>query len=97
MVIWVDPVPVTLELVTAIVSTVESSDDFLMVILPLSLSTALLKVKMILSFTPTPVAPSAGVDEDNVGTSVSTTVKVALSAEIACSQVESSTVAPIAT
>ena len=40
-----------------------------------------------LSLTPTPVLLSAGVDDVSVGTSVSTTVKVALAAEIACPQV----------
>ena len=40
-----------------------------------------------LSLTPTSVAPSDGVDDVSVGTSVSTTVKVALAAVIACSQV----------
>ena len=50
-----------------------------------------------LSLTPTSVAPSAGVDDVNVGTLVSTTVKVALAAVIAFPQVWSSTVAPIAT
>ena len=40
-----------------------------------------------LSLTPTSVAPSAGVDDVNVGTLVSTTVKVALAAVIAFPQV----------
>ena len=54
-------------------------------------------MRTILSLTPTSVAPSLGVDDDSVGTSVSTTVKVALAAVIACPQVWSSTVASIAT
>ena len=71
MVISVVPVPVTKPLVTSMVSTVESSDDFLIVILPLSTSTASLKVRTILASTATPVAPSAGDDEDRVGLVVS--------------------------
>ena len=67
MVICVVPVPVILESVTAIVSTVESSEDFLMVMLPLATSTASLKVRTILASTATPVAPSAGVEEDKTG------------------------------
>ena len=67
MVISVVPVPVTNEPVTSMVSTVESSDDFLMTIFPLSASTASEKVKTILSSTPTLVAPSEGEEEDRVG------------------------------
>jgi len=65
------PVPVTKPLVTSMVSTVESSDDFLITILPLSTSTASLKVSTILASTATPVAPSVGVEEDRVGLVVS--------------------------
>ena len=57
----------TNEPVTSKVSTVESSDDFLMTILPLSTSTASLKVSTILASTATPVAPSEGEEEDRVG------------------------------
>ena len=67
MVISVVPVPVTLEPVTSMVSTVELSDDFLIVILPLSTSTASLKVRTILAVLTIPVAPSAGAEEDRVG------------------------------
>ena len=69
------PVPVILESVTVIVSTVESSEDFLMVMLPLSTSTASLKVSTILASTATPVAPSAGVEEDRVGLNTSEGLK----------------------
>ena len=64
------------------VSTVESSDDFLMVIFPLSASTASLKVSTILSFTPTPVAPSAGEEEDKVGSPISAVVKLRVVASV---------------
>ena len=57
------------------VSTVELSDVFLMTILPLSRSTASLKVSTILASTATPVAPSAGVEEDSVGAITSAIVK----------------------
>ena len=53
IVISVVPVPVTNEPVTSMVSTVESSDDFLMTIFPLSASTASEKVKTILCRTTT--------------------------------------------
>ena len=66
MVISVVPVPVTKPLVTSMVSTVESSEDFLIVMLPLSTSTASLKVSTILASTATPVTPSEGVEEDRV-------------------------------
>jgi hypothetical protein len=49
------------------VSTVELSDVFLMTILPLSRSTASLKVRTILAVPTTPVAPSVGDEEDRVG------------------------------
>ena len=61
------PVPVIKPLVTLMLSTVESSDDFLSVILPLSTSTASSNVSTILASTAIPVASSAGVDEDRVG------------------------------
>ena len=64
----VEPDPETFDPVTSIVSTIESSDDFLITIFPLSASTASLKVRTILSFTPTFDAPSAGEEEDRVGT-----------------------------
>ena len=59
--ICVVPEPVTCELPTAMVSTVELSDVFLIVILPLSTSTASEKLRMILLSTATPVALSDGV------------------------------------
>ena len=64
------------------VSTVESSDDFLSVMLPLSTSTASLKVRTILASTATPVAPSAGVEEDRVGFVVSAVVKFSVVASV---------------
>ena len=67
IVIVVDPEPDTNPPVTSIVSTVESSDDFLITIFPLSASTASENVKTILSSTPTLVAPSLGEEEDKVG------------------------------
>ena len=69
MVITVVPVPVTFEPVTSMVSMVESSDVFLITILPLSTSTASLNFSTILAVSETPVAPSAGDDnvEDRVG------------------------------
>ena len=67
MVIWLVPLPVTKPLVTSILSTVELSEDFLIVILPLSTSTASLKVSTILASTATPVALSDGVEEERVG------------------------------
>ena len=74
MVICVVPVPVILELVTAMLSTVESSAVLLIVILPLSTFTNSLKVRTILASTATPVAPSAGDDEAKVGALLSATV-----------------------
>ena len=44
-----------------------SSEVFLIVIFPLSASTASLNVRTILEFLATAVALSAGVDEDSVG------------------------------
>ena len=67
IVIVVVPVPVTLLEVTLIVSRTESSDDFLMVILPVSTSTALEKVSTMLAFTATSESPSEGDDDDSVG------------------------------
>ena len=67
MVIWVVPVPVILESVTAMASIVESSDVFLMVTLPLSRSTAWSNVRTILASTATAVALSAGAEEERVG------------------------------
>ena len=62
------PVPLTFELPTAMVSMVELSEVFLIVILPLSTSTTSLKVRTILALTPTPVALSAGAEDDKAGT-----------------------------
>ena len=62
--------------VTPIVSTVELSNDFLMVILPLSASTASSKFRMILSLTPKPVALSVGVEDERVGFTISSVVKL---------------------
>jgi len=67
IVIVVVLVPVTLLEATLIVSRTESSDDFLMVILPVSTTTSSLKVRMMLALMSTPVAPSDGEDEDKVG------------------------------
>ena len=53
--------------VTSIVSTVESSDVFLIVIFPLSTLTFSLKLRTIFALSATPVASSAGTDELNVG------------------------------
>ena len=68
--------PVILELVTAMASMVELSEVFLMVMLPLSRSTASLKFKTILASTATAVALSAGFDEDSVGSAISAVVKL---------------------
>ena len=57
--------------VTSIVSIVELSDVFLIVIFPLSASTLSLKFRTIFAFTPTAVALSAGDDELRVGAVVS--------------------------
>ena len=82
MVISVVPVPVTFEPVTSMVSTVELSDDFLIVILPLSTSTASLNVNTILASTATPVAPSVGTEEDRVGALTSAMVKFSVVASV---------------
>ena len=50
------------------VSNIELSDVFFMVIFPLSASTFSLKLRTIVESTATPVALSAGTDELNVGT-----------------------------
>ena len=75
MVICVVPVPVTWPLVTSMVSIVELSDVFLIVILPLSTSTASEKLRTILPPTATAVALSAGVELLRVGAVVSVVVK----------------------
>ncbi len=71
IVICVPPLPLTLAPVTSIVSIVLSSDVFLIVILPLSASTASLKFRTIFALTAIPVALSAGVEDDRVGAVVS--------------------------
>ena len=55
-----EPDPVTLLPVTSIVSTVESSDVFLIVIFPVSASTLSLKFRTMFESTATPVALSEG-------------------------------------
>ena len=69
------PEPVTWLLVTSMVSMVELSDDFLIVILPLSTSTASEKLRTTLVPTSTDVALSAGVELLKVGVLVSIVVK----------------------
>ena len=71
-----NPFPVTWLLVTVMLSTVLSSEVFLIVILPLSVSTVSLKVRTMFASTATLVALSAGVDELRVGAVVSTVVKL---------------------
>ena len=66
-----EPDPVTLLPVTSIVSTVESSDVFLIVIFPVSASTLSLKFRTIFASIATAVALSAGDDELRVGAVVS--------------------------
>ena len=56
--------------------TVELSDVFLIVIFPVSASTLSSKFKTIFAFTPTAVALSAGVEDDNVGLTTSEVVKL---------------------
>jgi hypothetical protein len=58
------------------VSMVELSEAFLIVILPLSMSTASLKVRIMLAFSETPVALSEGEEEDNKGAAVSPAAKL---------------------
>ena len=72
----VPPLPLTLAPVTSIVSIVLSSEVFLIVILPLSTSTASLNVSTILAFTATPVALSVGSEDDSVGAVVSFEVTI---------------------
>jgi hypothetical protein len=62
--------------VTSIVSTVLSSDDFLMVILPLSASTASLKVKTIFASIRMSVPLSVGLEDERVGLDSSAVVKL---------------------
>ena len=66
-VIWDVPEPSTCSLVTSIVSTVELSVVFLMVMFPLSTSTFSLKLRTIVESSAIPVALSAGTDELSVG------------------------------
>ena len=58
------------------VSMVELSEVFLIVMLPLSRSTTSSKFRMILSLTPIPVALSAGDEEDKIGAPTSAVVKL---------------------
>ena len=58
---------------TSIVSIVELSDVFLIVIFPVSASTLSSKFKTIFAFTLTAVALSAGDEDDSVGAVVSVT------------------------
>ena len=74
--IGTSPFPVTLLLVTLIVSTVLSSEVFLIVMLPLSASTVSLNVRTMFASTATLVASSAGLEELKVGAVVSTVVKL---------------------
>ena len=76
MVIWLEPEPVTLLPVTLIVSIVESSDVFFIVIFPVSASTLSLKFRTIFASMATAVALSAGVDELRVGLLLSPVVKL---------------------
>ena len=76
MVILEVPVPLTWPLVTSIVSTVLSSEVFLIVILPVSTSTLSLKFKIIFASLATSVALSAGDDDDKVGSVLSPVVKL---------------------
>ena len=78
IVIWFVPVPVTLFPVTSIVSNVLSSLVFLIVIFPLSTSTASLKVKVIFAVADTAVSLSVGIDEERVGFELSIDVKLSL-------------------
>ena len=73
-----DPLPVTLFPVTSIVSNVLSSLVFLIVIFPLSTSTASLKVKVIFAVADTVVSLSVGIDEERVGFVLSIDVKLSL-------------------
>ena len=62
--------------VTSIVSIVELSDVFLIVMYPVSASTLSLKFRTIFASIATLVALSAGVDDDNVGLATSAVVKL---------------------
>ena len=70
--------PVTALSVTSIVSRVELSLVFLIVIFPLSTSTASLKFKVIFAVVDIPVALSVGVDEERVGLVLSIVVKLSI-------------------
>ena len=83
-VISVDPAPVTFEPVTSIDSI--SVLPECIVIFPLATLTVSLNVNTIFELTPIVVAPSVGLEELNVGPSVSATVKVAEWAGKAVSQ-----------
>ena len=63
----IETIDVTGAPVTSIVSIVELSDVFLIVILPLSASTFSLKFNTMFAVTLIPVALSAGVEDDKVG------------------------------
>ena len=65
-VICEDPEPETWPLVTSIVSTVELSDVFFIVMFPVSASTFSLKLRTIVELSATLVALSAGTDELSV-------------------------------
>ena len=75
MVISVLPLPLTKFPVTSIVSIVLLSEVFLIVILPVSASTASSNVKTILASTATSVALSDGEEDDNEGLLLSTVLK----------------------
>ena len=77
------------------VSMVELSEVFLIVMLPLSRSTASLKVSTTLALSEIPVALSVGEEEERVGLATSAVVKLALAALIALLEA-SSTLVPIA-
>ena len=70
------PLPVTWALVTPICSTVLLSDVFLIVIFPDVALTLSLNVRTILALTATPVALSAGTEEERVGAILSSVVKL---------------------
>ena len=70
------PLPLILSPVTSIASTVLSSEDFLIVTLPLSASTASLNVKTIFASIRIFEALSAGFDEERVGFVSSPVVKL---------------------
>ena len=74
MVMVVVPVPVTWPPAAGMVSTVDPSAVWWMVMLPVSVSTGSTKVRTMLASTATPVVPFAGVDETRVGSTVSDAV-----------------------